>query len=148
MRTGLWVLAFLLPAAWLAILSYLLKDRVQLGKLALGDIVNIAAVLMAAFSLFVAIAAYRDATRSGAEQQRTLDASRSALEVVVETATKQQQLLERAAGTLDTQLSLLQEQARRELERLGRKPTIEVALGDIPWSVLRTNPTVPVRFEQ
>ena len=148
MRNGLWVLAFLLLAAWLAILSYLFKDGIQLGKLALGDIVNIVALFLAAFSLFVAIAAYRDTTHSSAELQKTLDASRGALEVVVERATKQQQLLERTAGTLDTQLSLLQEQTKRELERLGRRPIIEIASGEIPWSHLRTNPAVPVAFEQ
>jgi len=147
-RNALWVIAVLLPLVWLAVISYLLRDRVQVGKVALGDLVNVATLAVAAVSLVIAIAAYQDATRSGAEQQKTLDASRGALEAVVERATNQQKLLERAAGTLDTQLSLLQEQTTRELERLGRRPQVEIALGQVPWKVLQTAPAVPVLFGQ
>jgi len=162
MRLALWLFAFLLPAIWLAVVSYLFKDRVQFGKMSLGDITNILAVGIAVFSLVLAVAVYRDSARSGAEQQRTLTASRAALEAVVDRATTQQKLLEitvgtldsqqkameRAAGTLDSQLVLIREQTDRELEKLRRKPVIQVALGDLPWYKIRTNPRISFLFKE
>jgi len=107
-------------------------------------------------SLQVANQTYQKSVRDGLEQQKSLDASRVQLQAVVEAAIKQQDILNRNLETsraqqeilnknlqtskiqqeiqgknLETskaQLNLLEEQNKREQERLARKPVAEIAI--------------------
>lgn len=107
-------------------------------------------------SFYVATAAYQKSVRDSEEQQKSLDASRLQLQAVVDAAAKQQELLSQNLETskaqqilltqsletskqqqaiqhknLETskaQLGLLEEQQKREAERLARKPIAEVSL--------------------
>ncbi len=99
--------------------------------LSLGDYSNIAAtvlnvvlIVLAVVSLHIAVNSYRDAKDSGqrqetalAAQQRTLDASRSALDHSVETAIQQQGLLEQAVQAARSQLQILEAEWKRQLEQ-------------------------------
>ena len=85
---------------------------------------------------------FREAQKTGKQQEEslkhqeaTLDASRQALESVVATARGQQDLLRQ-------DLEIHREQWAKELERLARKPRLEITLGNTPWQVLRRNPTI------
>jgi multidrug efflux pump subunit AcrA (membrane-fusion protein) len=115
-----------------------------------------ATLVIAIFSLYVAVAAYQKSVTDSEEQQKNLDASRSQLQAVVDAATKQQEILSQNLETskaqqdllsksletskiqqeiqrknLDTskaQLGVLEEQQKREAERQARKPIAEISL--------------------
>lgn len=145
MRAALWVTAFLLFAISLAIVSYLLKDKVRVlfpGELNFSDVVNIALFVVAIFALFIALASYSHSIETAKQQRETLEASRKALEAVVSMANKQQALLEKNLQTSEAQLSVIQEQWRRELERQARKPEVEIGLDNISWEELQRKPTI------
>ncbi|MGE3152150.1 MAG: hypothetical protein AB7N95_05970 [Nitrospiraceae bacterium] len=136
--------ASILTFSGLAIFAYLLWERipVRTGSLTLGDITNLATLVVAIVSLYVGIAAYQQAVRDSKEQQENLDASRKQLQAVVDAATKQQEILgynletskaqqELLSKNLEiskSQLGLLEEQWRREQERQSRRPIAEIAL--------------------
>lgn len=140
----LWTLALILTLSGLALFAYLLWQRTSIdtGSFSLSDLTNIATLVIAIFSLYVAVAAYQQSVKDGKEQQENIDASRRQLQAVVDAATKQQELLKQNLETsksqqqilttnLETskaQLGLLQEQWRREQEHLARKPIAEVTM--------------------
>jgi hypothetical protein len=110
-------------------------------------IVNIAIFLLTLISLFYAVAAYQYAIASGAEQQRTLESTRKALEQEVATTDRQRQLLDSSLSVLSEHLSVVKNQWEGEKERLARKPMAEISLGDLTPDHLLTEPTIPILFQ-
>ena len=131
-------------------------------------------------SLQVANQAYQKSVQDGLEQQKILDASRVQLQAVVDAAIKQQDILDRNLETskaqqvllnksleiskhqqeiqhktLETskaQLGVLEEQQKREAERLARKPIAEIFLvtndGPTPLDIIEKLPAVTFPVEQ
>lgn len=141
MRALLWLVAALLFLGAAAIVLFLVKGKpiaLALPKLALADFVNIAILLVAVVSLFVAVVTYTDAKNAAVQQQAALDASRKALESVVQTATGQQTLLQKNLETLQAQLEVTQAQWRQEQERLARRAEISIlSLNNRPWATIQ-----------
>lgn len=154
----LWTIASILTLSGLAVFAYLLwkKAPITAGSFDLGDLTNMTTLVIAMFSLYVAVAAYQKSVKDSEEQQKSLDASRAQLQAVVDAATTQQEILKTNLETskaqqellsksleiskvqqelqtknLETskaQLSVLEEQQKRELERQARKPIVEISL--------------------
>jgi hypothetical protein len=110
------------------------NENVNLVALAL----NIVLFVIAIVSLIVALAAYQSAEQSGREQQQILVSSRQALESVVGVAVKQQGLLDRSLQVSESHLRLAEQARTEELERRGRRPKLEVSLGEISANDLRS----------
>lgn len=140
----LWTIVNVLTLFVLAIFAYLLwrKTKNKVGSFGIGDLTNIATLVVAIFSLYVAVAAYQKSVKDSEEQQKSLDASREQLQAVVDAATKQQEILSRNLETSKaqqellsksleiskSQLSLVKEQRKEEQERQARKPIAEINL--------------------
>jgi hypothetical protein len=139
----LWLIASLLLLGAAAIALFLLKGKpssLAVPKLGISDFVNISVLLVAVVSLYVAVATYMDAKASAEQQQKTLDASRMALETVVHTAQGQQNLLEQNLETSKTQLSVVQAQWRQEQDRQSRRAQLSmVSLNGTPWETIDQN---------
>jgi len=114
----------------------------------LSDILNFVALLVALFSLYIAMRSYDDATKSGEQQQKVLESSRQALEKVVGTAQKQQNLLEQNLEASRTQLAVVKEQWQTQLELLKRKPKLKVVLDNISLEGLKKAVLMPKEFRQ
>ena len=115
------------------------------GKLSLSDktnivatVVNIVLLVLAVVSIHIALKSYQTAQESGAQQQRTLDASKDALSSVVgalkeqqgtlndsrlalkqsvDIITEQKKLLQQSVQTSRNQLAVLDAQWKRQLEQ-------------------------------
>lgn len=136
MSAFLWALVIPL----LAIVSAVLLHKTL--KLPVNTITNLVALGLTFLAVYVAIVSYRLTVEAAKDQQVSLDASRRALESVVSVARAQQDLLRQTLDTSQAQLRILQEQWKKEEERLARKPEVEISFGTVPWSVLRRNPTL------
>lgn len=150
----------------LALLIFSLWEKlppIHFASLALGDIANLLTVALtmvglaiALVSLYVAMVTYQQSVKDSEEQQKSLDASRTQLQAVIDAAAKQQEILSQNLETskaqqallgksletskqqqeiqyknLETskaQLGVLEEQQKREAERLARKPIAEISL--------------------
>jgi type II secretory pathway pseudopilin PulG len=121
--------------------------------------VNTVMLVLTLISIVIAIAAFQDSKNSGVEQQKALDASRQSLQDVVSDLRKQNALLREAQNTLQSQLEVSQaqqqaltatikilegtkstlrsqlaivaEQNKRELERLRRQPRVRFSLAGL-----------------
>lgn len=113
-----------------------------------GFLLNIMLFLISLFSLYVALAAFDYARQAGAEQGASLDASRRALESVVATAQKQQELLDESLKVSAGHFALVKQQREDELRRLAQKPRFEFALGSIAEKELREQQRIRVRADQ
>lgn len=98
----------------------------RIGKLGLW--VNGALFVLTVVATIIALASYRDANRTSAEQSKilkgqkdALDESKNALESVVSVMQTQKGLLEQSAATSKSELEIIQDQNRRALE----KPDVE-----------------------
>jgi len=120
------------------------------GKLYLGptSLVDVLAFIISIASLYIALASYQEAQKSGAEQQRSLEASRKALESVIETAQKQRTLLEENLKTASTHLALVQQQRKEEMRRLAKKPGVEIGLGSISSKQLKALKHINVAVDE
>jgi hypothetical protein len=139
-------------AAVIAFFAIYRFPRVQLvSSLPLMDvvalIVNIAIFLLTLISLCYAAAAYQYAIASGAEQQKTLESTRKALEQEVATTDRQRQLLDTSLSVLSEHLSVVKKQWEAEKERLARKPVVEISLGTLTPAQLLQEPTIPVLMQ-
>jgi hypothetical protein len=119
-----------------------------------SDLVNVAVLCVALFSLliagasvWVAIKSYKDSVATAKQQQEALNASRKALETVVSNSAKQQAVLEQSLRISEDQLRILGEQWDKELERQARKPRIQIALGSIHWEEFQKSPIIPLQIE-
>ena len=101
----LWTIASILTLSGLAVFAYLLWKiaPVTVGSFDLGNLTNMATLVIAIFSLYVAVAAYQKSVTDSEEQQKSLDASRSQLQAVVDAATKQQEILSQNLETSKAQ---------------------------------------------
>ncbi|MEK7791672.1 MAG: hypothetical protein AAB306_00820 [Pseudomonadota bacterium] len=164
----LWTIVNVLTLFVLAIFAYLLwrKTQNKVGSFGIGDLTNIATLVVAVFSLYVAVAAYQKSVKDSEEQQKSLDASREQLQAVVDAATKQQEILSRNLETSKaqqellsknleiskSQLSLVKEQRKEEQERQARKPIAEITLqtpaGPKPLDDLEKLPEIDFPLEK
>jgi hypothetical protein len=73
----LWTIASILTLSGLAVFAYLLwkKTPITAGSFDLGDLTNMATLVVAVFSLYIAVAAYQKSVRDSEEQQKSLDAA-------------------------------------------------------------------------
>ena len=112
-----------------------INDHVGIANLIIGSVINITVLVVAIFSLMIAIKSYDSANKSGDEQLKALDAARraiitsgteqkesldkshNALDLVVKTVRTQQQILNKNLGAANAQLTIIQEQRQRELAR-------------------------------
>lgn len=150
----LWVLASILFIVALALFTFLLWEKlppIQAGSLAIGDLVNFSTALLtmiglavALGSFYVAIAAYQKSIEDSEQQQKNLDASRAQLQAVVDTATKQQEVLSKNLETSKALLAIQEEQWQREKERQARKPKIEIELNGTKEKELKDK--TPIRL--
>ncbi|OGW67049.1 MAG: hypothetical protein A3H49_10610 [Nitrospirae bacterium RIFCSPLOWO2_02_FULL_62_14] len=99
-------------------------------------LLNLSLLFISLVALFVALAAFNVAREAGNEQRAALDASRKAIESVVGTAQKQQQLLDENLKIASAHLELVRQQQEEEIRRLAQKPKFEFALGSIPEDAL------------
>jgi hypothetical protein len=116
-RLMLWILASILFIVALALFTFLAWEKlpaIQEGSLALGDLVNLLTALLtllglaiAVGSLYIAIATYQKSIQDSEAQQKNLDASRIQLQAVVDSASKQQQILSQNLETSKAQQALL-----------------------------------------
>jgi hypothetical protein len=142
----MWLLAVMFVTSGLLLIVFLLKNRFEPSGLEgwtirdvvqlAGVILNIVALAIAVGAIQVAVNSYKENKESGQKQQVELDASRKALEAVVETAQAQQVVLQEQQAQLQTnllmskaQLNLIAEQTQREGERLARKPLVALLHG-------------------
>jgi hypothetical protein len=123
---------------WLESQSLSLSPKVILPFLrelkpgdAISFLLNSLLFIIALLSLYVAVLAFQDAQKSGQEQKASLEKSREALESVVATATRQQELLDKALHVSSAHFELVQKQSEEEARRLARKPLLEFAIGEI-----------------
>jgi hypothetical protein len=164
----LWTIANVLTLFVLAVFAYLLwrKTQNKVGSFGIGDLTNMATLVVAIFSLYVAVAAYQKSVKDSEEQQKSLDASREQLQAVVNAATKQQEILSRNLETSKaqqellsknleiskSQLGLVKEQRKEEQERQARKPIAEINLqtttGPKPLDDLEKLPEIDFPLEQ
>jgi hypothetical protein len=145
-QVGMWLLAVMFLTSGLLLIVFLLKNRFEPSGLEAwtirdvvqlaGVILNIVALAIAVGAIQVAVNSYKENKESGQKQQVELDASRKALEAVVETAQAQQVVLKEQQEQLQTsllmskaQLDLIEEQTQREGERLARKPLVALLHG-------------------
>jgi len=151
MRLFLWVVAFFLSVLLIGVLYLLFRSKL-LPNVAFSNetfniislAVNVALFVITMFTLFVAMAAYYSAEQSGKQQQAALDASRAALEKVVGTASRQQELLDENLKVAKAQLEVVREQREDERKRLSRKPRIEVMLGEVTEAKILEMKEIPV----
>jgi hypothetical protein len=152
-KSMLLTIAVILTLSGVALLAYLLWQNIPttLGSFTLSDLTNLAALTVAIFSLSIAIAAYQKSVKDSEEQQKSLDASRTLLEAVVQTVKDQQDVLTRNLATskdvlaiqkeqrsvlstsLETSRDLLaiqKEQQQRAQELASRKPKLQLLIGD------------------
>jgi hypothetical protein len=131
-KSMLWTIASILTLSGLAVFAYLLwkKTPITAGSFDLGDLTNMATLVVAVFSLYIAEAAYQKSVMDSEEQQKSLDASRAQLQAVVDAATKQQEVLSKNLETSKAQLALLEKQWEREQERASRKPKLQILIDE------------------
>jgi len=164
----LWTIVNVLTLFVVAVFAYLVwrKTQNKVGSFGIGDLTNIATLVVALFSLYVAVAAYQKSVKDSEEQQKSLDASREQLQAVVDAATKQQEILSRNLETSKaqqellsksleiskSQLGLVKEQRKEEQERQARKPIAEIHLqtttGSKPLDDLEKLPEIDFPLEQ
>ncbi len=164
----LWTIINVITLFVLAVFAYLLwrKTQNKVGSFGIGDLTNMATLVVAIFSLFVAVAAYQKSVEDNEEQQKSLDASREQLQAVVDAATKQQEILSRNLETSKaqqellsknleiskSQLDLVKAQRKEEQERQARKPIAEINLqtttGPKPLDDLEKLPEIDFPLEQ
>jgi len=104
-------------------LSGLLSESRVRANTKLNSLVNLVFLLLSILSLVVAVSSYWYAKeiaegqgQAALEQQRTLDESRQALTSVASTIEQERALLEKSVDTAESQLRIIQEQHKRELE--------------------------------
>jgi hypothetical protein len=137
----------------LGLFGYLFWQNVPvtLGSFTLSDLTNLAALTVAIFSLSIAIATFQKSIKDSEEQQKSLDASRSLLQAVVQTVKDQQHIftenLETSKELLSIQkqqqsvlstsletskglLAIQKEQQTRAEELASRKPKLQLLIGD------------------
>ena len=110
-----------------ALASAASADLIALSSL----VVNVFLFIISIVSLYIALAAFNYARAAGADQQQSLDASRSALDAVVSTAGKQQQLLDENLKIAFAHFEVVKQQRDEELRRLQRKPRLEITVGNL-----------------
>ncbi len=96
-----------------------------------ASIVNVAVLIVAVFSLWVAFKAYNAAEQSSKEQTESLEGSRQALQSAVDLSVKQQRLLDDSLKISRKHFELVEKQWQQEQERMSRRPQVEVHLGSI-----------------
>ena len=136
MRIALWVTALLLLISSGILIIYLLKPKQNVGALqtlSVADLtsvislaVNAALFVITIISLVIAVAAYREAESSGREQQKTLDASRIALQETSETLQRSAEHFRTTAEAAAGQYELL------ELEKQHRE---KATLSTLTWEL-------------
>lgn len=147
-----WIVALTATILGIAGLAFLLWEKapIESGSFKLGDLTNLLTILIAVFSLYVAVATYQQSIKDSEEQQKSLESSRAQLEAVVETLEQQHQTLSRnleaskdllgiqreqqavLADSLKTSRALLalqKEERERVHELANRKPQVHVVLG-------------------
>jgi hypothetical protein len=157
----LWILATGLTIFFLAAFAWLRWRNLwdYPAPFRFVDLANMATLVVALFSLYVAIAAYQESVRDSEEQQKSLDASREQLQAVVEslksqqhlqsqsldtskalltlqerlvsTTREQQDVLTQSLETSRTLLALQKEERERLQELANRKPKVLALLGDV-----------------
>lgn len=112
-----------------------LSDHLGIANLIIGSLINAIVLIVAIASLKIAFDSFYSAKQSGDEQLKALEAARkaiittgteqkisldqshNALDSVVKIAAAQQKLLSKSLMTSKTQLTIIQKQRQRELER-------------------------------
>jgi hypothetical protein len=106
-------------------------------------VLTVIGILLAAFAAWVADKSYKDANASSIQQQQTLDASRRSLESASQALNQLTGLATKESQSLDRQLAISETNQKRELERLSRKPEIEItAFGNCPLNPVIRNPVI------
>jgi hypothetical protein len=93
-------------------------------------VLTVTGTLLAAFAARIADKSYKDANTSSIQQQQTLDASRRSLESASQALNQLTGLVKKESESLDQQLTIAESNQKRELERLSRKPEIEILSSD------------------
>jgi uncharacterized protein YukE len=132
----LWITALLLLISSGILIIFLLKPKQNSGvlqALSIADLtsvislaVNAALFVITIISLVIAVAAYREAESSGREQQKTLDASRIALQQTSETLQHSAEHFRTTAQSAAGQYELL------ELEKREREKAV---LSTLTWEL-------------
>ncbi|MDR4476432.1 MAG: hypothetical protein R3B11_10570 [Nitrospira sp.] len=148
-----WITAVTIAILGIAWLGYLLWEKapIEAGSFKLSDLTNLLTIIIAGFSLYVAVAAYQQSIQDSQEQQKSLEASRSQLQAVVDSLSQQSGTLANnleasrnlldvqkeqrtvLADSLETMKALLQlqkEERARAQEVANRKPKLEAYIGD------------------
>lgn len=99
-------------------------------------LLNLSLLFVSLVALFVALEAFNVAREAGHEQRAALDVSRKAMESVVDTAQKQQQMLDENLKMYSSHLELVRQQQEEDIRRFAQKPKFEFALGVIQEDVL------------
>lgn len=114
------------------------NSKFDLASFKNSGLIEIVTLVVSIVSLFIAVNAYRDTKKSGDEQQKILDASRSALESVVTVIKEEQLILQNTQKTLEENLkaqtkhlALVQKAREEEILRLAMKPKVEIGLGEL-----------------
>src|ERR1039458_717650 len=99
-------------------------DKNSSGVARRSLVLNGAMLLLSVLAIFIAARSYEQAERSAAEQQVTLDASRTALEQVLRTTTEQEKLLQQSVEMANQQLLVIRGQHPSE-EIVGHRMTVK-----------------------
>jgi hypothetical protein len=108
----LWIVAPVLILSGFGLLAYQLWQNIPLkaGSLAIGDLTNIVAMVVALVSLYVAVATYQQSIKDSEEQQKNLEASRQQLQTVAQTLNQQQEIQAKNLETSKDLFGLQKEQ--------------------------------------
>jgi hypothetical protein len=144
MRILVGIAAFLTATIGLAVLYVVIRGRLPIlgsdwQRLTPSDILSALALgintVLALGALWVALVTYQEGIRSGEQQAGLLDKSRAALEGVLGSLGKQQETLDKSRQALEEvltatrgQFQLVEEQNKRELERLNRRPALDLRM--------------------
>jgi len=147
----------LLTILWIFTLWSLLRlpRTGLLATLSVNDVVGIVNTIFTVVSIFIAVAAYQFAVKSGTEQgdvlrsqKDALDESRKSLAVMVESSKSSNDALsqmlsvaDRTRLALEEQLSIVQRQQAEAAAELAKRPELLVDLEPTNWLVKRADGT-------
>jgi hypothetical protein len=159
----MWLLALIFLSSGLLLILFLVRNKSVFpmsSAWTVGDIVQLAGIVLTILALAIAFSALqltltaaRQTEQELKKQQAGLDASKKAIDTIIEAVQNQNNVIESNVAVSKVQLELIQRQAELQQERLARKPFVDLYYGGgsvdelaSPVRIRKSGESIALRF--
>jgi hypothetical protein len=159
----MWLLAAVFLSGGLLLILFLIRNKSDFPTGTgwnLGDIMQLAGIVLTVLALAVALsalqitlAASRQTQEAINRQQAELDSSKKAIDTIIEAVQTQNKVIESNVVVSKAQLELIQRQAQLDQQRVSRRPFVDLYYEDrsvddlaSPVTIGRSGDSVKIRF--